>query len=134
VHARRLEDRIRDLCSQAVRAQDSELTAIFSSLQLALHEHTERIRKLAAANLATWQIRNAGTTLSPSQFQASVECTICRKVIPLEDSKVSEDGQPMHEECYVTKLTVSRHLPGPRQATSGSKNAEPDGSMQILAP
>jgi len=48
---RRLEDRIRGLCAEALAAQDSEMDAIFLALQLSLREHTERLRKLAAMKL-----------------------------------------------------------------------------------
>jgi ATP/maltotriose-dependent transcriptional regulator MalT len=42
-----LEDRIRELCSQAVAADDAqELNRILGELKLALHEHTERLRAL----------------------------------------------------------------------------------------
>ena len=40
-----------------------------------------------------------------SDSHAQVKCAICGKPLPLEDSKVSEDGQPVHESCYVEKLT-----------------------------
>jgi hypothetical protein len=50
---RRLEDRIHELCRKLLTAQDSpELDAIFSELRSALHEHAERLRKLAARKLA----------------------------------------------------------------------------------
>jgi hypothetical protein len=49
---RRLNDRIRDLCARAVTAEGSDLDAILSTLKLELHEHTTRIRKLAAQKLA----------------------------------------------------------------------------------
>jgi len=49
---RRLEDRIQDLASQAIVAQDpAELTDIIRELRAALREHTVRLRKLAAKNL-----------------------------------------------------------------------------------
>jgi hypothetical protein len=51
VPARRLDDRIRDLCAKAVTAPESELHAIFSELNAALREHNERLRKLAAEKL-----------------------------------------------------------------------------------
>ena len=42
-----LEDRIRELCSQAVAADDAqELNRILGELKLALHEHTERLRAM----------------------------------------------------------------------------------------
>jgi hypothetical protein len=50
---RRLEDRIRELCAMAVKAEGPELELILSELQSALREHTERLRRLAAAKLTT---------------------------------------------------------------------------------
>ena len=45
---RRLEDRIRDLCLQAVDSETEEFKLVLEQLKAALHEHTERLRKLAA--------------------------------------------------------------------------------------
>jgi hypothetical protein len=108
MRARRLEDHIRELCARAVDAQDSELDAIFSALQNALREHNQRLRKLAAAKLAAWPPRGVGITIAPSAGKTSFECSLCSRPIPLEDSKVSEDGLPIHEECYVARLALSR--------------------------
>ena len=48
--SRRLEDRIRALCSQAVDTTDlSDLSVILGQLNAALHDHIERLRNLAAA-------------------------------------------------------------------------------------
>ncbi len=55
VPSRRLDDHIRDLCAKALTAPDSELDAIFSELNGALHGHNERLRKLAAEKLASRQ-------------------------------------------------------------------------------
>ena len=55
---RRLEDRIRDLCAKTVSAPEDELGPIISELKAALREHTQRLRKLAAAKL----IRKNGPT------------------------------------------------------------------------
>jgi hypothetical protein len=49
---RRLEDRIRQLCAKAVAAPESDLEPVITELKVALHEHTERLRKLAALKLA----------------------------------------------------------------------------------
>ena len=49
--SRRLEDRIRQLCAKAVAAAESDLEPVITELKLALHEHTERLRKLAALKL-----------------------------------------------------------------------------------
>ena len=32
-------------------------------------------------------------------------CSICNKVVDLEDAKTDESGDAVHEECYVLKLT-----------------------------
>jgi hypothetical protein len=48
---RRLEDRIRDLCAKAVIAGEPELGGLLSELKAALHEHAERLRRLAATKL-----------------------------------------------------------------------------------
>jgi hypothetical protein len=107
VRARRLEDRIRELCAQAVAAQDPDLGSILSALQLALREHNSRLRELAATKLATGWPSGARIVAVPTS-QAPVECNICGSLLSLEDSKVNEDGQPVHEECYVAKLTSIR--------------------------
>jgi len=52
VPQRRLEDRIQALLNQAVTTQDpKELDEVVRRLRAALHEHSTRLRKLAAANL-----------------------------------------------------------------------------------
>ena len=49
---RRLEDRIRELCTKTLSAQrTSELEPILSELNSALHEHAERLRNTAGAKL-----------------------------------------------------------------------------------
>jgi hypothetical protein len=115
VRARRLEDRIRELCARGVTAQESELEPIFSALQLSLREHNDRLRKLAAAQLAAWRLPGAGITILRPVSGTSFACAICNNPIPLEDSKVSEDGQPIHEECYVAMLTLGTPLLQPQQ-------------------
>jgi hypothetical protein len=108
MRARRLEDRIRELCARALRAQDSELGSVLSALQSALREHNDRLRKLAAAKLSGWRVRGTGIPAPRPALRATFECVLCSKSIPLEDSKVDEDGRPMHEECYVAKLILSK--------------------------
>lgn len=48
--ARRLEDRIRNLCTKAVAAGSGELNPILSELKAALREHTQRLRTMAAVS------------------------------------------------------------------------------------
>ena len=50
--SRRLEDRIRELCSKCVDAKDpAELEPLIEKLKAALHEHANRLRDLAARKL-----------------------------------------------------------------------------------
>jgi len=49
---RRLEDRIRELCSKAVSSDDSEFPSVMSELRSAMREHIEKIRTLAVRQLA----------------------------------------------------------------------------------
>ena len=50
---RRLEDRIRELCSRLVSAEDGDVEPLISELRSALREHNQQLRKLAAAKLAS---------------------------------------------------------------------------------
>jgi hypothetical protein len=52
VPARRLEDRIRELCHKSLTADHSELDEVFSELRSCLHEHSERLRKMMVLKLA----------------------------------------------------------------------------------
>jgi len=44
-------------------------------------------------------------------LDATVKCEICGKPISLEESKATEDGKPVHEDCYVAKITHKAPLP-----------------------
>jgi hypothetical protein len=49
VQSRRLEDRIRKLLDKAISTSDlSELRTAIKDLKIALHEHCQRLRKVAA--------------------------------------------------------------------------------------
>ena len=39
-----------------------------------------------------------------SEGQWRPECAICKESVTLEESKVDEHGQAMHEACYVSKI------------------------------
>jgi len=43
--------------------------------------------------------------------EAPIKCAICGKPITLERAKVSEEGKPMHEECFVAKIRLSKRDP-----------------------
>lgn len=51
--ARRVDDRIRELCVEAIEAQNSQQAKlILAELQEAIHQYTQRLRTRAAAFLA----------------------------------------------------------------------------------
>jgi hypothetical protein len=74
---RRLEDRIRRLCAEAVVASATDLDPVITDLKVALHEHTESLRKLAASKLAL-----CIPVEKPTEYVAispmSVVCSRCR--------------------------------------------------------
>jgi len=50
LRARRLDDRIRQLCVEAIAAKSShKVQPILAELQLAIHQYTQRLRDRAAA-------------------------------------------------------------------------------------
>jgi hypothetical protein len=51
VPSRRLEDRIRELSAKAVATETEEANLAIQKLRAELHEHTQRLRKLAARKL-----------------------------------------------------------------------------------
>ncbi len=56
-----LEDRIKELCGKAVTTPPSpELEQILAELQSALHEHTERLRRITSNYRARQQKRSQG--------------------------------------------------------------------------
>ena len=52
VPSRRLEDHIKDLCGRVIASGETELGPAISELKSALREHTIRLRKMVADNLA----------------------------------------------------------------------------------
>jgi hypothetical protein len=58
--SRRLEDRIRKLCADAIAASDlAELNSILHQLSSALRDHNSRVRQLALAGPALERRRHA---------------------------------------------------------------------------
>jgi hypothetical protein len=52
VPSRRLEDHIKDLCAKVIASRETELDPAISELKVALREHTIRLRRMVADNLA----------------------------------------------------------------------------------
>jgi hypothetical protein len=62
---RRLEDKIRELCSRSITAREDEIS-IISDLKVALREHVERIRNVVArTNFANGLRLERRSTQSP---------------------------------------------------------------------
>jgi hypothetical protein len=93
----RLEDRIKQLCAKALSTPESpELNEVLKQLQDALHEHTDRLRDMVASR----RIRTERRSLT---FDVVDRCAICGKPITLEQAKVTDDGRPVHSQCYAAK-------------------------------
>jgi hypothetical protein len=106
-----LDDRIRELCANAVAIPESaELTVEIERLKNALHEHADNMRSMAANRAESPQRRQSDAAAAAARL---VKCTICGHPIALEIAKVDEDGDAVHEGCYVVKL---RARPKPKSA------------------
>lgn len=44
----------------------------------------------------------------PPEVQWHPECVICNDSVRLEECKADENGQAIHEECYVSKIKSLR--------------------------
>jgi hypothetical protein len=107
VPSRRLSDRIRELCAEALATPEStEFALVAEQLRAALREHTERLRKLAAPLRDVSQRRRTDLDFDPAKLL--VKCAICGHPIPLEVAKGNEDGDAVHEGCYVVRLKSAR--------------------------
>lgn len=51
--SRRLEDRIRYLCGEALTSKGADFDSVLDDLRSSLHEHTERLRQIMALRLAS---------------------------------------------------------------------------------
>ncbi|HEY1658955.1 MAG TPA: hypothetical protein VGG14_11455 [Candidatus Sulfotelmatobacter sp.] len=51
--SRRLEDRIRYLCGEALTSSGADFESVVGDLRSSLHEHSERLRQIMALRLAT---------------------------------------------------------------------------------
>jgi hypothetical protein len=47
VPSNRLEDRIRELCAQAIASDETDFQGVISELRSAMREHIEKVRKMA---------------------------------------------------------------------------------------
>ncbi|HKN15504.1 MAG TPA: sensor histidine kinase [Candidatus Sulfotelmatobacter sp.] len=61
-------------------------------------------------------------TLHSQRHAAAPGCCICNSPVPLETSNTDENGQAVHEECYVLKVCAATELLADRASISGSAN------------
>lgn len=53
----------------------------------------------------------------------SFPCSICNEFVELETAKIDEVGNPVHEECYLQKLHLTKSIRPPPEA-SGAENTQ----------
>jgi len=49
-------------------------------------------------------------------------CSICNELVELETAKVDEIGNPVHEECYVQKVSLHKSVRPPPEASDAEDN------------
>jgi hypothetical protein len=103
--SQRLEDRIKELCAKALSTPESpELNEVLKQLQDALHEHTNRLRDMIAR-------RRTRTERGSLAFDVVDLCAICGTPITLEQSRVSAEGKPVHEKCFLDQVNARQRDP-----------------------
>lgn len=55
----------------------------------------------------------------------SFPCSICNEFVELETATIDEIGNPVHEECYVQKLTQKGSTRPPPEASDAKNNDNP---------
>lgn len=100
---RSLDDRIRELCSTVVETSDSKEFAVATEeLRHVLREQMQHIRKMIAPFPGPSERRPLARVTTR---QPPVHCSICAQGLRLESAMANEEGQPVHEECYVASLS-----------------------------
>jgi hypothetical protein len=56
-------------------------------------------------------------------------CSICNEAVDLETTKTDESGKPVHEECYVGKISVNKAA---RPPTKDIDSLPPEESFEFL--
>jgi hypothetical protein len=103
--SQRLEDRIKQLCAKALSTPESPaLNEVLKQLQNALHEHTNRLRNMVAS-------RRTRTERGSVAFDVVDLCAICGTPIQLEQARVSTEGKPVHEKCFLDQVNARQRDP-----------------------
>jgi hypothetical protein len=55
----------------------------------------------------------------------SFPCSVCNEFVELETAKIDEIGNPVHEECYVQKVSLKKSIRPPPEASDAKDNDNP---------
>jgi hypothetical protein len=84
-----------NLCERAANEQDPDrLLAIVGDIN-------------AALELKLGRLKQADTRLGRNAV-ALTPCILCNNPVPLGSSKTDEDGEAVHEECYLLRMRLKR--------------------------
>ena len=94
---RRLEDRIRELCSKAVSSDDSEFPSVMSELRFAMREHIEQIRTMAVRQLAGEK---------PREDENACETWLLRWLLLPHQGQVADDERSPWSRCRLCSFSA----------------------------
>ncbi|MGA8619791.1 MAG: hypothetical protein WB660_14895 [Candidatus Sulfotelmatobacter sp.] len=84
-----------ELCEQAANEQDQD-------------KFLAIVREISAASeLKIGHLKQSGPQLVLDASELT-RCALCDKPVPLDTSKTDENGEAVHEECYVLKMRLKR--------------------------
>ena len=92
-----MEDKIRSLCQQiATERDEAKATSLIVRLRGELHQYVEQLRKKLVTYPAIIERRK------PIRFDQHFPlCPICKESVELTTARANEDGQALHDECYI---------------------------------
>lgn len=104
-----MADQIRNLCQQIVAERDEkEATRLIVMLRDELHQYVERLRARLGTYPAVIERRNL------IHFdQRFPVCPVCKDSVELTTARANEDGQALHDDCYIGILKSTVRPPEP---------------------
>lgn len=54
--------------------------------------------------------RKAARAATPSSQSGQIPCVLCNSPVSLEECKVDERGNPVHDDCYIERLSQLARL------------------------
>ena len=63
---------------------------------------------------------------------AFLNCSICNEAVELETAKIDEVGKPVHEECYVEKISVNKAARPPTRSVNVPKDIDSLPPQEIV--